>query len=36
MILRLLGGYQLSEWIRIFIGTPQENERCLKVLKTVT
>jgi histidinol-phosphate aminotransferase len=26
-------GYQLPEWIRISIGTPQENERCLEALK---
>jgi histidinol-phosphate aminotransferase len=28
-----MGGYQLPEWIRISVGTPQENERCLNVLK---
>ncbi len=33
VIVRPMGGYQLPEWIRISIGTPQENERCLKVLK---
>jgi histidinol-phosphate aminotransferase len=32
VIVRPMGGYQLPEWIRITIGTPQENERCLKVL----
>jgi histidinol-phosphate aminotransferase len=32
VIVRPMGGYQLPEWIRISIGTPQENERCLKVL----
>jgi histidinol-phosphate aminotransferase len=33
VIVRPMGGYQLPEWIRISIGTPQENERCLGVLK---
>jgi histidinol-phosphate aminotransferase len=33
IIVRPLGGYQLPEWIRISIGTPQENERCLQALK---
>lgn len=35
VIVRPMGGYQLGEWIRISVGTPQENERCLKVLKAV-
>jgi histidinol-phosphate aminotransferase len=34
VIVRPMGGYQLPEWIRISIGTPKENERCLEVLKT--
>ena len=33
VIVRPMGGYQLPEWIRISIGTPQENERCLAALK---
>ena len=33
VIVRPMGGYQLPEWIRISIGTPQENERCLQALK---
>ncbi len=33
VIVRPMGGYQLPEWIRISIGTPQENERCLSALK---
>jgi histidinol-phosphate aminotransferase len=33
VIVRPMGGYQLPEWIRISIGTPQENERCLTALK---
>jgi histidinol-phosphate aminotransferase len=35
VIVRPMGGYQLPEWIRISIGTPRENERCLNVLKNV-
>jgi histidinol-phosphate aminotransferase len=33
VILRPMGGYQLPEWIRISIGTPQENGRTLNALK---
>ena len=33
VITRPMGGYQLPEWIRISIGTRQENERCLAALK---
>jgi len=33
VILRPLGGYQMPEWIRISIGTPEQNERCLNALK---
>jgi histidinol-phosphate aminotransferase len=35
VIVRPMGGYQLPEWIRISIGTSQENERCRSVLKSV-
>jgi histidinol-phosphate aminotransferase len=35
VIVRPMDGYQLPEWIRITVGTPQENERCLGVLKAV-
>src|ERR1017187_1573027 len=35
VILRPMGGYQLPEWIRISIGTPKENKRCLEALKLV-
>jgi histidinol-phosphate aminotransferase len=35
VITRPMAGYQLPEWIRITIGTPDENVRCLKALKTV-
>jgi histidinol-phosphate aminotransferase len=33
VIVRPMGGYQLPEWIRISVGTPKENERCLSALK---
>jgi len=33
VIVRPMGGYQLGEWIRITVGTPVENERCLKALE---
>jgi len=32
VITRPMGGYQLPDWIRISIGTPQENDRCLDAL----
>jgi len=35
VIVRPMDGYQLPEWIRISIGTPSENERCLQALKSV-
>jgi histidinol-phosphate aminotransferase len=31
---RPMGSYQVPEWIRITIGTPQENERCFSAMKT--
>ena len=33
VIVRPMGGYQLPEWIRISVGTPKENKRCLEALK---
>ena len=33
VIVRPMGGYQLPEWIRISVGTPKENERCLGALR---
>jgi histidinol-phosphate aminotransferase len=33
IIARPMAGYQLPEWIRISIGTPKENARCLEVLQ---
>ena len=35
VIVRPMGGYQLPGWIRISIGTPPENRRCLEVLQSV-
>jgi len=35
VIVRPMGGYSLPEWIRISIGTPKENQRCLEALKLV-
>ncbi len=35
VIIRPMGGYQLPEFIRISIGTPAENARCLDALKKV-
>src|SRR4029453_4831296 len=32
VIVRPMGGYQLPEWIRISIGTPKQNQRCLDAL----
>jgi histidinol-phosphate aminotransferase len=34
VIVRPMGGYHLPEWVRISIGTPKENKRCLEALKT--
>jgi histidinol-phosphate aminotransferase len=33
VIARPVGIYQLPEWLRITVGTPQENARCLQALK---
>jgi histidinol-phosphate aminotransferase len=35
IITRPMGGYQLQEWIRISIGTPVENLRCVKALRQI-
>jgi histidinol-phosphate aminotransferase len=35
VITRPMGGYQLPEWIRISVGTGQENKRCLAGLAAV-
>jgi histidinol-phosphate aminotransferase len=33
VIVRPMGGYQLPEWIRISVGTPEQNQRCIESLK---
>ncbi len=33
VIVRPMGGYQLPEFVRISVGTPEENRRCLEGLK---
>jgi histidinol-phosphate aminotransferase len=33
VIVRPMDAYQLPEWIRISVGTPHENERCVGALK---
>ena len=33
VIVRPIGGYQLPDWIRISVGTPEENRRCMAALK---
>jgi histidinol-phosphate aminotransferase len=35
IIVRPMAGYQLGEWIRISIGTPEENRRCCEALTAV-
>jgi histidinol-phosphate aminotransferase len=35
VIVRPMAGYQLPEWIRISVGTPEENARCITGLETV-
>lgn len=35
VIVRAMSGYKLPEWVRISIGTPEENERCIEVLDQV-
>ena len=35
VIVRPMGGYELPEWIRISIGTPAQNQRCMEVLKSL-
>lgn len=34
VIVRPMGGYQLPEWLRISVGTPRQNQRCLEALKS--
>lgn len=35
VIVRPMGGYRLPEWVRISVGTPAENARCLRGLKQI-
>ena len=35
VIMRDMDGYGLREWIRITIGTPKENARCLEVIENI-
>ena len=35
VITRPMGGYQLPEWIRVTVGTPEQNTRCIAGLKKV-
>jgi histidinol-phosphate aminotransferase len=36
VIVRPMGGYQLPEWIRVSVGTPKENQRCLDALEKIS
>jgi histidinol-phosphate aminotransferase len=35
VIVRAMRGYKLPEWVRISVGTPEQNRRCLEVLDRV-
>lgn len=35
VIVRAMSGYKLPDWVRISIGTPEQNRRCLEVLDAV-
>lgn len=35
IIVRPMGGYQLPEWIRISVGTPEENQRFVDALRAI-
>ncbi len=35
VIVRPMGGYQLPEWVRISVGTPKQNARCIAGLQAV-
>lgn len=35
VIVRAMRSYKLPEWVRISIGTPEQNDRCLEVLDSV-
>jgi hypothetical protein len=34
VIVRPMAGYQLPDWVRLSIGTPKQNQRCLEALQT--
>jgi histidinol-phosphate aminotransferase len=36
IIVRPMAGYELPEWIRISVGTPAENARCVAALRALT
>jgi histidinol-phosphate aminotransferase len=36
VIIRAMSGYKLPDWVRISIGTPAQNRRCLEVLDAVS
>ena len=35
VIVRALKGYKLPEWVRISVGTMEQNRRCVEVLREV-
>ena len=35
VIIRAMRGYKLPEWVRISVGTMDQNRRCIAVLKNV-
>ena len=35
VIIRAMSGYKLPDWVRISIGTPEQNRRCLEVMDAV-
>ncbi len=35
IILRAMRSYKLPDWVRISVGTPEQNERCIEVLREV-
>jgi histidinol-phosphate aminotransferase len=35
VIIRAMSGYKLPDWVRISIGTPEQNRRCVEVLDSV-
>jgi histidinol-phosphate aminotransferase len=35
VIVRPMAAYHIGEWIRITVGTAEQNERCLKALRKV-